>query len=355
LDVDTTAPSNSEQPGITDNTDPNKPIDVTDGQTKDNTPVFDGNGEPGDTVDVVSDGGTPNDPSDDVKCTTKVDATGKWSCEIGPLPDGDQTITTTKTDPAGNVSDPLDTPLNVDTIPPSVPVVDPTNGTEVSGTGEPGSLINVTDSTGALVDGCGDVRVGTDGKWSCAPTTPVNTGETLNVQAKDPAGNVSAPTQVVVAGIGIQITYPTRYAGEEQGVIGVNFHPGETVTGMVFSDPIALGSVTADANGVAAFPNFMLPADFEPGQHTVTLTGTGCGGDDDDNAVSSCVASGTVSDTFQVLTPKVIDTGIPGLGGDQKTALGIGMMAASAMLGGFLLLVGAKRREEDDTEPVAVR
>jgi hypothetical protein len=284
-------------------------------------------------------------------CTTQVGADGTWSCKIPDdkaLPEGPSELVVTETDPAGNVSDSTRVPVNVDSTIPLAPVVDATNGTQLNGSAplaEAGDQV-VLSVDGAVVPGCEKVTVGADGRFSCRPTTPVANGAVVSAHLVDPAGNVGPQAVSVVAGIGIRIEHATRYATDPQLVTGVNFHPGERVVGMVYSKPISLGTVSADEFGVATFPVFTLPADFEPGTHTVVLTGTGCLDD-------SCAASGVVSDTFQVLKPtpgKVIDTGIPGLGASQTTALGIGMLAASALLGIFLLLVGRNRREEVDEQ-----
>jgi len=45
----------------------------------------------------------------------------------------------------------------------------------------------------------------------------------------------------------------------------------------VHSDPIDLGSYTADANGEVMVPSFKLPAGFAPGAHEVWLVGAKSG------------------------------------------------------------------------------
>lgn len=60
--------------------------------------------------------------------------------------------------------------------------------------------------------------------------------------------------------------------GEEQTVVGAGFVPGEQVAGVMNSDPLDLGTQTADAEGRVAF-TWTIPADAEIGLHTVTLTG----------------------------------------------------------------------------------
>lgn len=55
-------------------------------------------------------------------------------------------------------------------------------------------------------------------------------------------------------------------------VEGTGFTPGEPVVATLHSTPIELGTVTADADGVATLA-FTVPADLEPGDHRVELVG----------------------------------------------------------------------------------
>ncbi|QIM18282.1 hypothetical protein G7066_05760 [Leucobacter coleopterorum] len=60
--------------------------------------------------------------------------------------------------------------------------------------------------------------------------------------------------------------------GSTQTAFGHLFVPGERVTGLLESDPISLGTATADSRGNVEF-EVWIPTDFELGRHTVTLTG----------------------------------------------------------------------------------
>lgn len=59
-------------------------------------------------------------------------------------------------------------------------------------------------------------------------------------------------------------------------VTGSGFQPGETVSGVMNSEPYQLGSKPADADGRVVF-QWDLPADTTAGNHTVTLTGAQSG------------------------------------------------------------------------------
>jgi hypothetical protein len=60
---------------------------------------------------------------------------------------------------------------------------------------------------------------------------------------------------------------------EHPGTVeGGGFTPGEDVSGQLHSVPLALGTVRADARGVARF-TIRIPAGFVTGRHTVVMTG----------------------------------------------------------------------------------
>ncbi|MDQ0007805.1 hypothetical protein J2W28_006984, partial [Variovorax boronicumulans] len=100
-----------------------------------NGTTLSGTAEPGSTIGIDTNGdGTP-----DVKVT--VDAGGTWThTPATALPEG-TVVTVTATDPAGNISP--STTTTVDTTAPAAPIVNPSNGTTVSGTAEPGSSVAI--------------------------------------------------------------------------------------------------------------------------------------------------------------------------------------------------------------------
>jgi hypothetical protein len=98
-----------------------------------------GTAEAGVTI-VISDGnGNPIGQ-------TTADANGNWSYTPGSqLPDG-TVVNVVAQDAAGNSSPPAST--TVDAVAPAAPVIDPSNGTTISGTAEPGSTVTLTDGSG---------------------------------------------------------------------------------------------------------------------------------------------------------------------------------------------------------------
>ncbi|PNG62921.1 Ig-like domain-containing protein, partial [Vibrio vulnificus] len=65
-------------------------------------------------------------------------------------------------DPAGNTSGPAS--VTVDAIAPPAPVIDPSNGTEISGTAEAGATVILTDGGGNPI---GQATADGSGNWTC--------------------------------------------------------------------------------------------------------------------------------------------------------------------------------------------
>ncbi len=128
--------------------------------------------------------------------------------------------------------------------------------------------------------------------------------------ADEPSGNLS--TGSIVAGGTFTAT-------------GAGFDPGETVRATLFSTPIVLGTARADADGAVSLA-LTIPADVEPGRHTVELRG---------------LASGvTVELPLEVLgqeTPRAL----PATGGTTAATTGVG--GALVALGAALVALARRR------------
>ncbi|MBJ8424925.1 Ig-like domain-containing protein [Acinetobacter bereziniae] len=166
---------------IVDSTAPAQPIvDPTDG-----SPIT-GTAEAGSTVNIT-------DSSGKVIGTTTAGPDGKFTfTPTTPIPDG-TALKVTAVDASGNVSPPAQ--VIVDSTAPAQPIVNPTDGSPITGTAEAGSTVNITDSSGKVI---GTTTAGPDGKFTFTPTTPIPDGTTLKVTAVDASGNVSPPAQVIV-------------------------------------------------------------------------------------------------------------------------------------------------------------
>ena len=264
-----------------------------------------------------------------VVCTAIVNNDLTWSCVPSrPLADGQYTITATETDASGNISAPSNAvTFKVKTTAPAPPKVNPSNGSKVSGEAEDGTTIDVYGPNGPI-SGCTNVPV-VNGKWSCIPTTPIKPGTVINVTAKDDAGNVSQPTCVTIQALGIKIKYPQVQDADTEVVTGYNFNPGESVTCMIHSDRIVVGTGIAQADGTVQF-SFKIDVTKVPiGMHTATLIGA---------------QSGSVSGTFEVIpcnNPGKVQTG-----GSMYTVLPVGLLAAALVVAGWAGLVVARRRQQ---------
>ncbi|WEI21627.1 Ig-like domain-containing protein [Acinetobacter bereziniae] len=166
---------------IVDSTAPAQPIvNPTDG-----SPIT-GTAEAGSTVNIT-------DSSGKVIGTTTAGPDGKFTfTPITPIPDG-TALKVTAVDASGNVSPPAQ--VIVDGTAPAQPIVNPTDGSPITGTAEAGSTVNITDSSGKVI---GTTTAGPDGKFTFTPTTPIPDGTALKVTAVDASGNVSPPAQVIV-------------------------------------------------------------------------------------------------------------------------------------------------------------
>ncbi|MBN2715741.1 MAG: Ig-like domain repeat protein, partial [Deltaproteobacteria bacterium] len=122
-------------------------------------------------------------------CTTQVDASGNWQCDIGlSMDSGDYVARVTITDMAGNVATDTvtwavdkTTSGNID----KVAVHEDSPTTELDGTGEPGATVTVT-----LAGQKYTTTVDETGAWSVEIPTPSESGTySVDVTITDDAGN----------------------------------------------------------------------------------------------------------------------------------------------------------------------
>ena len=170
-----------------------------------------------------------------------------------PLTDGTP-ITVTVTDPAGNSTSTGATPSvgTGDTTPPLPPTVNNTpDGTELTGTGEPGGTVTVTGPDGTpLVDDEGNpvtTTVDDDGNWSVdGIDPPLTDGTPITVTVTDPAGNSTSTGATPNVGTGD--TTPPLPPGVNNTPNGDELtgtaEPGSTIT-LIGPD----GTPLTDSNG----------------------------------------------------------------------------------------------------------
>ncbi|MCO1770903.1 BapA prefix-like domain-containing protein [Pseudomonas aeruginosa] len=202
-----------------------------------NGSVLSGTAEAGVTIVITDGNGNPIGQ-------TSADANGNWSFTPGSqLPDG-TVVNVVARDAAGN-SSPA-TSITVDGVAPSAPVVEPSNGSELSGTAEPGSSVTLTDGNGNPI---GQTTADANGNWSFTPSTPLPDGTVVNVVARDAAGNSSPPASVTVDGVAPAT--PTVDPSNGTTLSGTA-EPGATVT-LTDGNGNPIGQVTADGSGNWSF------------------------------------------------------------------------------------------------------
>ncbi|MGW8168568.1 MAG: Ig-like domain-containing protein [Sulfurovaceae bacterium] len=157
--------------------------------TNDTTPVISGITEAGASV-------TAKDDAGNTLGTATADSNGNYT--ITPttsLSEGQHYISVTAADAAGNPFTVSSGVFTVDTTAPTAPILDPTDGSIVVGTAEPGSTITITDGNG---DPIGTTTANQNGNFSYTPDTLISDGTVINATATDAAGNESQPGTTTV-------------------------------------------------------------------------------------------------------------------------------------------------------------
>ncbi|HBO3006835.1 TPA: BapA prefix-like domain-containing protein [Pseudomonas aeruginosa] len=202
-----------------------------------NGTTLSGTAEPGSSVTLTDGNGNPIGQ-------VTADGSGNWTFTPStPLPNG-TVVNATATDPSGNASSPAS--VTVDAVAPATPVVNPSNGTTLSGTAEPGATVTLTDGNGNPI---GQVTADGSGNWSFTPGTPLANGTVVNATASDPTGNTSAPASTTVDSVAPAAPVVNPSNGAE---ISGTAEPGATVT-LTDGSGNPIGQVTADGSGNWSF------------------------------------------------------------------------------------------------------
>ncbi|AIT06636.1 hypothetical protein MC45_09940 [Sphingomonas taxi] len=301
--------------------------------------VVTGTGEAGAVVTITNAAGV-------ALGTATVAADGSFTVTLTPQQNNGGTLTATQADAASNVSLP-GTVTAPDLIAPAAPsaTVSP-DGTTVTGTGEAGARIVVTDPAGAPI---GVTVVAADGSYAVTLSTSQANGERLLATQTDGGGNVSPP----IAALAPDITPPAAptlaIAGDGTLASGI----GEANATVTVTGPGGfVATVTADAAGNFSVP--LSPARLNgEGFTAIQVDGGG-------NA--SPVATATAPDTTAPLAPTGTVAGdgasITGFGeagatvtatGAAGTVLGTAVVAAD---GSFTIPLATA---QIDGEPLTIR
>ncbi|MBV5767104.1 BapA prefix-like domain-containing protein [Pseudomonas aeruginosa] len=239
-----------------------------------------GTAEPGSSVTLTDGNGNPIGQ-------TTADANGNWSFTPStPLPDG-TVVNVVARDAAGNSSPPAS--VTVDAVAPATPTVDPSNGTTLSGTAEPGATVTLTDGNGNPI---GQVTADGSGNWSFTPCTPLPNGTVVNATATDPSGNASSPASVTVDAV----APATPVVNPSNGTtLSGTAEPGATVT-LTDGSGNPIGQVTADGSGNWSFT----PTTPLPNGTVVNATATDASGN---TSAGSSVTVDSVAPATPVINP----------------------------------------------------
>ena len=214
--------------------------------------------------------------------TTQADSNGNYTFVSPELQDGMHSIQVRAADSAGNSISATTTIFEVDTTAPDAPFINPTDGSQISGTAEAGSTVVITDGNGNEI---GTTTADGNGNFSYTPDTPLTHGTEIVATATDAAGNVSGPGTTTVNSAIPDAPVVIDDVGDIQGSIANNSTTDDTVptiTGSgaganlpvsVYDDGVLLGTTTSDGSG-----NWSLEpaAPFADGsQHSITYTVNG--------------------------------------------------------------------------------
>jgi methionine-rich copper-binding protein CopC len=278
--IDSTPPAVPPTPDLVASSDTG--ASNSDNITADNTPTFEGFGTPGDTINIYVDGVLAG--------STTVDVNGNWSITANSIADGVHQVTSQAVDPAGNASA-QSTPLvlTIDTTAPNAPIFTtpsgPTSNSQppISGTGEPGSIINLYDGPSLV----GTAIVNGDGTWSITPTSPLADGtHTFTSTATDGAGNVSPtsspinitidtvnPLPPVVVSVSQDTGDPSdKITSDKTLTITGTAEPGSTIT--LYDGITNIGTVVVGPDGTYSVTTSAL----SDGSHPLSITSTDAAG-----------------------------------------------------------------------------
>jgi hypothetical protein len=129
-------------------------------------------------------------------------------------------------------------------------------------------------------------------------------------------------------------------SGQSVTITAGSFLEGATVSFTFESDPVALGTATAESDGVATL-TALIPTNASPGQHTITASGDSVNGPLVVSATLTVSADGTEAPAA-ANAAELPPTGV----GDATTIAAVGAVIVLT-LGAVLVLVARRRRYAD--------
>ncbi|MFQ3905341.1 Ig-like domain-containing protein [Staphylococcus sp. Mo2-7] len=187
--------------------------------------------------------------------TGTVDNQGNYAIDL-PLDkqlNGNEELVITSTDASGNVSP--ETRLTVtDVTAPVTPTVNEvtSEGTQVSGTGEPSSTITVQFPDGSVLTG----KVDDQGNYviDLPVDKQINGNEELVIISTDPSGNVSPETRLTVTDVTAPVEPMVNEVTSEGTQVTGTGEPGSTITVKFPDGSVATGTADNQGNYVIDVP-----------------------------------------------------------------------------------------------------
>ncbi|MDR7090211.1 Ig-like domain-containing protein [Cellvibrio fibrivorans] len=209
--------------------------------------IITGVAEAGSTVSVKNAGGT------ELKTAVANATTGAYTITLTTALINKETVNVTAKDAAGNISA-IKAIIAPDKTAPTIPTAsfDPT-GKVITGVAEAGSTVSVTNAGGTVLKTA--VANATTGAYTITLTTALINKETVNVTAKDTAGNISA-IRAIIAPDKTAPTIPTA-----------SFDP----TGKIITGVAEAGSTVSIKNAAGTELKTAI-ANATTGAYTITLT-----------------------------------------------------------------------------------
>ncbi|WP_230482123.1 BapA/Bap/LapF family large adhesin [Sphingomonas sp. Leaf21] len=202
--------------------------------------IVTGSGEAGALVTVRNADGT-------ILGTATVGPQGNYAVTLSAAQINSQVLSVVQTDPAGNPS-PTTVLTALDQTPPAPPVATVSgDGTTVSGTGEIGAIVTVTDPVGLVL---ATIPVGADGSFSVTLATALTNGQVLTVTQADAAGNVSAPATATAPDLVPNDTpdAPTAIVAGDGASVSGTAQAGTTITVRDVNGNV-IGTATTQGDG----------------------------------------------------------------------------------------------------------
>ncbi|MFJ4347204.1 BapA/Bap/LapF family large adhesin [Pseudomonas sp. NPDC089401] len=234
----TDAAGNQSSPGAITAPDTTPPAAPTELAIASDGATITGRGEAGALVTVTNPAGQPIG-------TATVDASGHFTLTLNPALGNAELLSVTQTDGAGNVS-PVATLQTPDFTPPDIltNVLINADGSVVSGSGEPGATVTVTNAAGVVL---GTTVVLADGSFRVELSPAQINQQVLSVQQADPPGNISEPVTVNAPDLTPPAAAANLHLNAAGDQLGGTGEVGSTVR--VFVGTTEIGTATVGPNG----------------------------------------------------------------------------------------------------------